>query len=312
MSRSIVAGCLLALLVAACQSPVVPTGTPVVPTATPTATTAAQGMLHLTSDGRYDQFPIRLAYVVGGVRIEGETIDSDIEVIVNRPFPPGSVEVLFSDRACDGSVLIASNMETDALLDFGAEACSISTTDTHPAGSVKHRELPTTASVGALLPFGVPSVFLVRSLDTPGAAPAAEVAVDEAPWEAAQVVVQPGRYEVSVLVDDAVLARDVLDLERGEDRIVNLRVLPPSIPRDCGDTEIARCELAITAGYAGGLSIEGNTIASAVRVRPTRYRVCDMVLTPEFDVTFTLANPAGEIEVTVGSYPDGRLGACTY
>jgi hypothetical protein len=311
MLRSFVAVLAIVFSITGCDAEVVPT-TPPVTAPAPAATDGPPGMLHLTSEGMYDQHPLHLTYLTGGARIDGETIDEDIEVIVNRPMPPGSLQVHYNDLLCAGSVEIESNVETDVLFDFGVESCSISTTATHAPGSVAHRELPTTASVGAFLPFGVPSVFVVRSLDDPGAAPIAEVAVMGPPWEAAQVVVEPGRYELSVRIDGVTLAHDELDLERGEDRIVNLRVLPPDVPRDCGETAATLCEEAITAGYGRGLFLDGTTIVTSVTVRPTKYASCDGQVAPEFDVRFGLAKPAGESEVTVGRLPDGRLSACTY
>jgi hypothetical protein len=278
-SRTVIASAALALVTAACGSPV-----PSTPAASAEPTASAPGQLHPIMEPAYDQAPLRLAYLVAGSRIEGETIDEDVEVIVNRPFPPGDIQVVYNDLVCNGSVAIVSNMEADALLDIEPDRCSVVTTDTHAPGAILHPELPHTASVGAFLPFGVPSVFVVRSLDTPGATPAAEVAVDDPPWEAEQVVVQPGRYEVSVLVDGVVLASDELDLERGEDRIVFLRVLPPDVPRDCGGLPEATCEPAITAAYAHGLFLQGDTTVSAVSVRTSEVMSCDMLITPEFDV----------------------------
>lgn len=307
--RWILASSALGLPIAACVSPVPTASTPA---ATAEATASAPGMLHLTMEPAYDQHRVRLAYVIGDTRIEGESVKQDVEVIVNRPFPAGTIQVVYDDRVCDGSVAIRSNMETDVVLALASDACAVSTTDTHPAGSIRHPELPTTASVGAFLPFGLPSAFVVRPVDAPAATPAAQEAVDGPPWEVEPIVVQPGRYEVSVLLDGVVLAREELDLERGESTFVNLRVLPAGLPRDCGEVAAAPCQSAIAEAYAWGLFLEGDTTVSAVGVRPTTYTGCNAPFTPEYTVTFVLANPKVEIAVTVGRGPDGHLGVCSY
>jgi hypothetical protein len=291
------------------------TGTPR-PATSPPAESGLTGMLHMTAVPAYDYRRANLAYIVSGTRTEGESIDQDVEIIVNRPFPPGEISVVKNDLLCAGTVTIVSGMETDVTLDFGQdqagdEMCRLFTRATHPTGSIVHPELPLTASVGAILPIGVPSVFVVRSLDSPEAPPIAEVSVNESPWEAAQVVVQPGRYEVSVIVDGVVLGTQVIDLERGEDRVAILKILPPDVPRDCGEFAPDVCEAAIAEGYAWGLFTDGNSKVVAVSVRASEYPSCMGDLDPEWNVLFVL-EPEGEIEVVVGVYPDGRLDACTY
>ena len=275
-------------------------------------------MLHMTAEPAYDASRVELAYVVGTSRIDGESIDEDVEIIINREFPPGPVRVEKNGRLCDGMVEITSAMETDVLLDFGLgddgnEVCELFSKETHPLGSIRHPELPLTAAVGAFLPFGLESRFVVRSLDDPDAAPIAEITVNAPPYEAAQVTVQPGRYETSVIVDGVVIARDTIDLERGEDRIMVLRVLPPDVPRDCGETPKATCERVINAGYMWGLFPGGREVVTAVSVRPSQYMSCMQgVESPLYDVVFKVANPKGELDATVGRYANGRYTACTY
>lgn len=314
------ASSILALVIAGCGSLVggQPTAsTPVAP-GPPTGaplTTGQPGRLHMIARPGYAASRVELAYMVGGSRVEGESIDQDVEIIVNRDFPPGELRVEKNGLLCDGAVEIVSNVETDVLLRFGSqpERCELFTTETHPPGSIDHPELPLTAAVGAYLPFGLSSVFVVRSLDDPEAPPVAEVTVDDPPYEAAQIVVQPGRYQVSVVVDGAVLAEDTVELERGENRIMLLRVLPPDVPRDCGNTPAATCERVIQAGYAWGLFPGGREYVTAVRVRPSEVSSCmHPIEGPLFDVTVELANPKGDSAATVGRLPNGRYDACSY
>jgi hypothetical protein len=271
----------------------------------------------MTMEPSYDCCDLQLRYVLAdGSTVKGEMIRGDIEVIVNRPFDPGTIQVINNDVTCEGSVQIAAALETDVVMKIGSqpERCSLRTTETHPAGSIEHPELPLTAHVGAFLPFGVPSVFLLQGLDNPEAPPTARIEVDKAPWEVGQIEVIPGLYELSVLVDGEVLGSRREDIVRGSDWIFPLRILPRDVPRDCGETAAALCERAITAAYDGGLFLQGDTRVAAVSVRPTIYggTACDSGIVPEFDLVFQLANPKGESGVTVGTPPNGRLTACTY
>ncbi len=263
----------------------------------------------------YDARRVELAYLVGNQRIDGESIDQDVEVIVNRPFAPGTVRIEKNGLVCEGSLEIVSGMETDVLLDVNAQPdqCEVFSRETHPTGSIKHPELPLASAVGAFLPFGIESVFVVRSLDDPDVPPIAEITVKDPPYEAAQITVQPGRYETSVLVDGVVIARDTVDLERGEDRIMLLRVLPPDVPRDCGELPKAICERVVNAGYMWGLFPGGREVVTAVSVRPSQYMSCmPGVESPLYDLVFEVSNPSGALDATVGRYANGRYTACTY
>ena len=273
----------------------------------------------MTAEPAYDYRRAEIAYVVAGMRIAGESIDQDVEIIIDRELPAGPVQVIKNDNPCDGAIEINSGMETDVLLDFGLgdsgeEVCEVFARQTHPTGSIRHPELPPTAAVGAFLPFGMESVFVVRSLDAaPDAPPIAEVTVKDPPYEAAQITVQPGRYETSVLVDGVVIARDTVDLERGEDRLMLLRVLPPDVPRDCGETPKATCERVVNAGYMWGLFPGGREIVTSVSVRPSQSMSCMAgVESPLYDLVFEVANPKGDLTATVGRYANGNYTACTY
>jgi hypothetical protein len=286
---------------------------PITPSAGPA------GLLHLTAQPAYGPERVELDYLLAdGTRIEGESIDEDVEIIVNRELPHGPLQVIKNGRVCHGVVDLPSAMELDVLLDFGLddtgeEVCELFPRATHPIGSIKHPELPLTSAVGAFLPFGMESVFVVRSLDNPDAPPMAEVTVNDPPYEAEQLTVPPGRYETSVLVDGVVIATDTIDLERGEDRIMLLRVLPPDVPRDCGDTPQAICERVVNAGYMWGLFPGGREVVTAVTVRPSQVMSCMAgVQSPLYDLVFEVAKPKGELTATVGRYEDGRYTACTY
>jgi hypothetical protein len=272
------------------------------------------GALHLTMDPPYAGL-VRLDYVLGdGTRIPGDVTENGIDVIVNRSFQAGSIHVLYNEVLCDGAIEIVSAMESDVVLDLGGDdpGCRLVRPEIHPLGSVRHPELPLTARVSAELPFGVPSTFVLMSLDTPGASPVARVDVNKAPWEVNQIEVDPGGYELSVLVDGVRLGSLREHIPRGSDWVFSLRILPPYVPRDCGDIAADPCERAITTAYGRGLFLQGDTRVSSVAVRATRYMSCDSLVDPEFDVTFQLVRPKGEIEVTVGTQPNGRLTACTY
>jgi hypothetical protein len=305
----------VAILLAGCDRTVPATQPAGTPATTASPTSGAPGQLHMTMQPAYDARRVELAYLVDGERIEGESIDQDVEVIVNRPFPPGTVRIEKNGVVCAGSLEIVSGMETDVLLDVNAQPdrCEVFSRETHPTGSIQHPELPLTSAVGAFVPLGLESVFVVRSLDDLNAAPIAEVTIRDPPWEAEQIVVQPGRYETSVLVDGVVIATDTVELERGEDRIMFLRVLPPDVPRDCGDIPGDICEQAIIGGYAGGLFQTDRMYVTAARLRPSQYSSCmGPFVGPLYDVVFEMANPRGELTATVGQYENGRFDACTY
>ena len=307
----------MALVLAACGS--APPSSPALSTsgavATAQPTAGAPGMLHLTMDPPYDCCDLELRYILAdGSRVKGELIRGDIDVIVNRPFAPGTLQVLYNDVTCEGSVEIEAGMESDVVMDMGFDPkCRLRTTETHPAGSIKHPDLPPTAHVGADLPFGVPSVFVLQSLDNPNAPPTARIAVDKAPWEVGRIEITPGLYELSVLVHGAVLGSFREDLVRGSDWVFPLRLLPRDVPRDCGDTPVAICERAINAGYAWGLFLRGAQYATAATIRPSQYMSCmPGVEAPLYDVAFKIGNPKGDADVTVGRLPSGRFTACTY
>lgn len=291
-----------------------PTVTPG-PTATPDAAAEGVGLFHMTMDPAYDQLPLRLQYLVArGRQVVEYAFSADIAVIVNRSFIAGPLSIVYNDLRCDGSVMVVKDMEVDAVLEIGGDACSLVETGTHMPGAMQHPELPTTAVVGAVLPIGVPSTLVVRQLDSIDTTPVASVDVEVPPWEVVGIKVEPGRYEVSVLVDSIVLASEELDLERGEDVVVNLRVLPGDVPRACGDIDARDCEAAIAEAYADGLFTQPGEVVVSVSVRPSTYMSCSYPpnVTPAFDVTFVLGNPAGDIEVTVGRTDGGKLIACSY
>ena len=272
-------------------------------------------MLHLTMDPPYACCDLQLHYVLAdGSTIKGESIRGDIDVIVNRPFAPGTVHVVYNDVTCEGSFEIASGQESDVVMDMGSDPrCRLWTTEWHPTGSIQHPELPLTAHVSAELPFGVASVFVLQSLDHPDAPPTATINVDAPPWEVGPIEITPGRYELSVLVDGVVLGSRREDLVRGSDWVFSLRILPRDVPRDCGDTPKATCERVINAGYMGGLFPNSREVVTAVSVRPSQYMSCMAgVESPLYDVVFELANPKGKTTATVGRYENGRYTACTY
>ena len=73
-------------------------------------------------------------------------------------------------------------------------------------------------------------MFVLQSLDNPDAPPTARIEVDKAPWEVGQIEVNPGLYELSVLVDGEVLGSLREDIVRGSDWIFQLRLLPRDVP----------------------------------------------------------------------------------
>ncbi|HET9851380.1 MAG TPA: hypothetical protein VFP56_02610 [Candidatus Limnocylindrales bacterium] len=293
------------------------TATPTsVPSVSVAPTAGPPGQLHLTMKPPYDCCDLQLRYILADEStVKGESIRGDIEVIVNRPFSPGVVQVVYNDVTCEGSVEIAPDQESDVVMDLGRDPrCRLLTTETHPLGSIQHPDQPLTAHVGADLPLGLASVFVLQSLDTPEAPPTARIAVEKAPWEVRHIKIEPGRYELSVLENGVVLGSLREDLVRGSDWIFNLRFLPRNVTRDCGDIVKATCERVAGAAYAWGLFPSDQAqYVTVVRVRPSAVESCMAPIeAPLYDVTFEMANPKGAAEATVGRLPNGRYDACSY
>lgn len=85
----------------------------------------------------------------------------------------------------------------------------------------------------------------------------------------------------------------------------------PSAARDCGVVDVPLCDSAAAAALTAVFPQPGQLV-SAWHVGPTRVKVCDGVIEPEYDVLVQLTNPDAVLIVTVGNLPDGRVAACTY
>lgn len=290
----------LALVLAACGSPV---------TSAPAAIDAPpQGSLHLTTGPDYDPHdPLRLRYIDANGVVVGQptTVDADAQVSVDRALPVGQALVVANDKVCDGIVGIQAGMEIDAVLSVADATCTITIAGMHPQGAIAHPE-PRTA-LGAFVMLD--SVLVVRPLD-PGNAIGPIRKPSDANAEVLDFVVPPGRYELSVVVDGAVLSTKEIDLKRGQGYYYNLRVVAANVPRVCGEIPRAQCEAALTEAYARGLFPPPSSAnLTSVRVRPSRFLPCYEA--PGFDVLFDVRGEAQPIEVTVGTIPRG-FGVCTY
>lgn len=292
-------GAALALLLAACNSPV-----PSAP-----ATTPPQGSLHLTTGPDYDPHdPLTLRYAdADGVLVaEPDSIDAETIVSVDRALPVGRIRVLADDKGCEGPIEIVANVEVDVVLSVSDGTCTIRIADTHAAGAISHPE-PRTA-LGAFVVLD--SVLVVRPLDPANPIAPIQRPADERA-EVTEFAVPPGRYELSVLVAGAVLTTMEIDLKRGQEFYYNLRVVAATVPRICGEIPRAQCEAAITEAYARGLFPPPSSAElTSVRVRPSRFLPCYEA--PAFDVFFDVRDKPEPIEVTVATSGVDRLSVCTY
>jgi len=153
------------------------------------------------------------------------------------------------------------------------------------------------------------SFLVVRPLD-PGNAIEPIRKPADANAEVLDFEVAPGRYELSVLVNGAVLSTKKIDLKRGQGYYYNLRVVAANVPRVCGEIPRVQCEAALTEAYASGLFPPPSSAnLTSVRVRPSRFLPCYEA--PGFDVLFDVRGKAQPIEVTVATIPRG-FGVCTY
>lgn len=295
-------GVALAMLLAACASPV---------TSEPPAPQQAQleGRLHLTTGADYDPHdPLTLRYVDarGLVVAEPDSIEAETTIWVDRALPVGRVQVLANDQACGGPVDIGPNVEVDVVLAVADGICSLTIANMHAAGAIAHPEPRTALGV-----FVVPgSILVVRPLDPGNAIDPIRKEADERA-EVADFAVPPGRYELSVLLDGAVLTTLEIDLKRGQEFWYTLRVLPPTVPRLCGGIPREQCEAAVTAAYAdSGYGPPAAASLVSVQVRPSGNSGC--YEPPVFDVLFDVRGEQEPLAVTVATTPDGRLLACTY
>lgn len=310
----------LALVVTACGGPGAPssalreTGAPA-PVATPTPTLVGSGMLHLTTAPDYDPHdPLELRYILadGQIAPEIDSFGSETIIFLDRQLPAGPVRVLANDLDCSGTIPIEANLEIDAVLAVDNGICTVSVADSHALGSIVHAE-PRTA-LGALI--AVDSILVVEPLDPGNAMADLHLPADDR-GEVLGIELKPGRYELTVRVDGAVLTTRELDVKRGTDFVHNLRVLAPDVPRDCGEITAAECEAAVAESYAWGYFLEAGQRVTSVRVRPSRYTGgCEPSEPPALDVEFDIHDEAGgesrSAEVTLGRTPVGNLFVCTY
>jgi hypothetical protein len=295
-------GAALALLLAACAAPV-PSG-PITTQPPP-----PQGSLHLTTDAQYDTHdPLRLRYVdeAGVLLGEADSFDAETTIFLDRELLAGTVRVLANDTLCDGTIGILANVEIDAVLSVSDGTCAIEIANTHAVGAIAHPE-PRTA-LGAFVVLD--SVLVVRPLDPGnGIDPSRKEADDRA--EVTDFAVPPGRYELAVLVDGALLTTMDIDLKRGQEFYYNLRVVAAKVPRLCGGMPREQCEEAVTQAYKWGLFPPPSAASlTSVLVRPSIYSAC--YEPPAFDVLFDVRGEPQPLEVTVATTSRGSLAVCTY
>lgn len=286
----------------------VPAATPSL-TSTPAATADGVGMLHLSTNSDYDHHdPLNLRYVLadGSLATEFDSFPAETTVFLDTPLPAGEIRVLANDQECRGPVVIEPNLETDVVLSVDDDVCTIETLTAHPLGAIEHPE-PRTAVAAFVV---VDSVLVVRPLDPGSTMEPIRKSANEI-GEVDGFEVPPGRYELAMEVDGAVLKTLEIDLHRGQEFWYDLRVLALTVPRDCGDIPAAECEAALTGAYAShGAGGPAAVHVTAVRVRPSRWAGC--YEPPVYDVFFDVPDESRVIEVTVGWVREGVFLACTY
>jgi hypothetical protein len=85
----------------------------------------------------------------------------------------------------------------------------------------------------------------------------------------------------------------------------------PEPAPDCAGVALPLCLTAVAASNEYGY-IKPQDEVVAVYVRPTKVKMCDGIIEPKLDVSYTQQNPVAIFTVTVGTLPDGRWAACTY
>jgi hypothetical protein len=85
----------------------------------------------------------------------------------------------------------------------------------------------------------------------------------------------------------------------------------PGPAPDCAGVALPVCLTAVAVSRQYDV-IKPDDLILAVRVRPTRVKICDGIIEPKLDVTYDLQHPIAIFTVTVGVLPDGRWAACTY
>lgn len=269
-----------------------------------------QGMLHLTAKDNWSPndapLDIRFLFPDGTIAAGPDSLAAQTSVSLDLPLPVGSLRLVMGAETCTGTLEVEAGVELDAVIEYPNPECRITIAATHPIGSIQHAE-PFTG-IGVFVP--VDSTLVIRPIDAPGQAGEIRKPADNR-GEVEPVQVQPGRYELVVFVDGVQLNSMTIDIGRGQAYYYNLRILPPDVPRDCGEYAEAECEAIITEAYASGLFLESGQRARSVQVRPTKYGGCDSNLDNKWDVTFDIA-PVGPVEVTVGVHKNGSLHVCTY
>lgn len=92
---------------------------------------------------------------------------------------------------------------------------------------------------------------------------------------------------------------------------ISTPVATPSVD-DCDGIALLSCQAAVAIVAEFGLFPEPSQTIVGWHVRPTRFKACDGVAQPKYDVTVDLETPAASQVVTVGVLPSGRLTVCTY
>lgn len=251
---------------------------------------------------------VRLEYLLANGN-ELATLDvfgTEDYVYVDRSFEAGAVRVLANDQLCDGSIEIAAGLEVDAFITFDGARCAILVAGAHPPGIGDHFS----ARTGFVVMADHGSEIVVRSLDNAAALP-----IRGTPDDAGDVgfELEAGRYEIAVVLGGVVLKTEQMDLERNREWVVNLRVLDPNVPVDCGEVARPDCEAAVAAAFAWGLFYDPDVVVTAVAVAPTTIMSCGHAIDPEWDVTFEFQED-GSIPYTstVGFLDSGRLTACSH
>lgn len=137
-------------------------------------------------------------------------------IVVDRPLYAGQYGIQVNGQICDGRFTVSDRNEADLLLSFLETGCAIQVTGSHPEGAITHSN--ESAAIIARVPIGASLMISVAGTG-PSASPrtiqadeAGSITVDSLP---------PGRYDLSVQRDGAVISMLEVELTAGSERFVD-------------------------------------------------------------------------------------------
>ena len=267
------------------------------------------GGLHIETEPAVLSEPLRVEYIGTTTDLDGiaDEVEQGVQVSVSRVLAPDAVQIVANDVVCGEAVDIVANVELDVQLEVKATgACRVFINITHALGKVGH---PIRGAImGAVVPQGATVVF--RPLDPLSTAPTVEIVAGATGVESMEFPLE--RYEVTATLRGEVLITTQVDLRQTPDIVLDLMALAPSVPRACNGLDPVTCEDVIRAAMAYGQWVGPTDTVTSVAIEPTTVRSCEPYIDPKLKVMLQLANPAGDIDVTVGTHTKtGRWIACS-